>query len=76
MCFLCAEAALQTDGSHGTYRPLDDIFELAVEHLSKYPLSEPTAKDAATQFSADDVSHFLSLGCARNAAKRVCEAKR
>ena len=54
---------------------MDDIFEDAAEKFLRTHSTVVDTKDLSTQFSPDDVLHFLSLDCARNAMKRVCEVK-
>ena len=65
----------QLDGSAGTFRPLDDIFEDAVDKLCRSPPAVPNTKDLSTQICADDLTQFLELDCVRIAMKRVCEVK-
>ncbi|KAI0093265.1 ribonuclease H2, subunit B [Irpex rosettiformis] len=64
-----------TDGSSGTFRPLDDIFELASEKVMATPPHEPDPKDPSTCLSKEDIATFLSLQCVHSAMKRVCEVK-
>ncbi|KAJ3555767.1 hypothetical protein NM688_g2389 [Phlebia brevispora] len=64
-----------TDGSAGTFRPMDDVFEDAIEKLAG-SLSAPTnPKDASTELSSEDLRRFFSLDCARDSMKRVCDVK-
>ena len=65
----------QLDGSAGTFRPLDDIFEDAADKLCRSPPTVPNPKDPSTQICAGDLTQFLELDCVRSAMKRVCEVK-
>lgn len=65
----------QTDSSSGTFRPLDDILELATEKILASPPYEPDPKDPSTFISKEDITTFLSLDCAHSAMKRICEVK-
>jgi ribonuclease H2 subunit B len=58
----------QTDGSPGTYRPADDIFEEAAENLKN------NSGETEGTYS-NDVMRFSSLDCVKKALKRICEEK-
>lgn len=64
--------AIQTDGTLGSFRPADDIFEEAAVQLTKAALKD---KDPSTMISEKDVLFLLSLECIRNALKRMCDVK-
>ncbi|GJE92210.1 ribonuclease H2, subunit [Phanerochaete sordida] len=56
----------------GTFRPMDDMLEDAVEKLIQ---SAPSKKDPSARLCKEDLLHFVSLDCARNAVSRICEKK-
>lgn len=59
----------------GTFRPLDDVLEDAIEKVCRSPPTGPNPNDPSTQISPEDLTRFLNLECARSAVKRVCETK-
>lgn len=69
------QALVQPDGSTGSFRPVDDILEDAVEKLVKAPPVPANPKDPSTQLCKDDLTHFTSLSCTKTAMRRVCETK-
>lgn len=61
-----------TNDQPGTFRPMDDIFEEAIEKLSQTTRSN---KDPAACLCKEDLLYFVSLDCARKAMARTCETK-
>lgn len=62
----------QKDGTLGTLRQLDDIFEDAATKLSR--VSETDAnKDPSLKVSEQDILFILTLNCVREAARLICE---
>ncbi|EKM54493.1 uncharacterized protein PHACADRAFT_123606 [Phanerochaete carnosa HHB-10118-sp] len=57
------------NGHAGTFRPVDDMFEDAVEKLLQ------SAPSSTEHLCKEDLLRFLSLDCARNAMARTCEKK-
>ncbi|KAF7985101.1 hypothetical protein HWV62_8995 [Athelia sp. TMB] len=62
----------EEDGSLGSFRPADDIFEEAAAQLSKNP---PDNKDPSTLSPIRDILHFHTLPCVRKALRRLCDVK-
>ena len=58
----------QNDGTSGTYRPADDIFEEASARL------QGSQGELDGVFN-DDVRYFSSLECVKAALTRICEVK-
>ncbi|KAI0695473.1 ribonuclease H2, subunit B [Cytidiella melzeri] len=69
------ESTVPTDGSLGTFRPLDDIFELGIEKTLSSPPGPSYSNDPSTRLCKTDITAFLSLDCAHSAMKRVCQVK-
>jgi ribonuclease H2 subunit B len=63
---------VKADGTLGSFRPADDIFEEAATLLVKAVAKD---KDISTTMSEKDILHFSSLQCARNALRRLCDVK-
>ena len=58
----------QNDGTSGTYRPVDDLFEEASVKL------QGSQGESDGVFN-DDVRYFSSLECVKAALTRICEMK-
>ncbi|KZT26700.1 hypothetical protein NEOLEDRAFT_1240767 [Neolentinus lepideus HHB14362 ss-1] len=63
------------DGSPGTFRPLEDLFEEALPKLLELAEANASAKDPSASLSRRDLEMFCSLACMKNAMKNVCEVK-
>jgi ribonuclease H2 subunit B len=66
---------VQIDGSPGSFRPADDIFEDAVARLIKAQDAQSTAKDPSSAMCEEDIHHLLDTRCIRVALRRVCDVK-
>ncbi|KIM91894.1 hypothetical protein PILCRDRAFT_809883 [Piloderma croceum F 1598] len=66
------QASQPTDGTLGTFRPADDIFEEAAVLLRK---GVPKEKDSSMKISGKDMHQFSSLPCVRRALTRLCDVK-
>ncbi|KAI0344673.1 hypothetical protein BDW22DRAFT_1354793 [Trametopsis cervina] len=69
------QTTIPLNGGTATFRPLDDVIDLAVEKMTLSPPYPPDPKDPTTRISQKDIRTFLSLDCAHSAMKRVCEVK-
>jgi ribonuclease H2 subunit B len=65
-------SSTKTDGTLGTFRPADDIFEEAAALLRK---GVPKDKDPSMKISGKDIHQFSSLPCVRRALTRLCDVK-
>ena len=74
-CYVLNLLEWQPGDQLGSFRPLDDIFEDAVDKLLLSPPYTPNPKDPSTYLSKEDLLQFLSLDCAQIAMARVCEKK-
>ena len=63
---------MEADGSLGSFRPADDIFEEAAVILDR---TAPKDKDPSTMTLEMDLHHFSSFPCIRKALNRLCDAK-
>ncbi|KZP17996.1 hypothetical protein FIBSPDRAFT_1046540 [Athelia psychrophila] len=66
------KAAHPQDGSLGSFRPADDMFEEAATQLSKV---NPDEKDPSARLPSKDILHLFTLPCVRKALKRACDVK-
>jgi len=62
----------KTDGTLGTFRQADDIFEEAVALLRK---RVPKDKDPSMKVSGKDIHLFSSFPYVRKALTRLCDVK-
>jgi ribonuclease H2 subunit B len=62
---------IQQDGTHGTFRPADDIFEEASRKF------QPSLQSSETDSSdlSNDVLRFASLKVVKDSLKRICDVK-
>lgn len=64
----------QPRGELGNFRPMDELFEDAVETFIRSPPAVPNLKDPSSEPSKEDMLYFLSLDCARHAMPRICDS--
>ncbi|KAG7446298.1 uncharacterized protein BT62DRAFT_931747 [Guyanagaster necrorhizus] len=60
------KSTMPTDGTSGSFRPADDIFEDAISKLSG---------ESNDVVPVVDITSFVEMDCARRALRRVCEMK-
>lgn len=66
----------QSDGTPGTFRPADDMWEEATAKvLDSSKLQAATDKDTYLLLSNNHLTQFTSLKCVQSAMSRVCESK-
>ncbi|TFK54172.1 hypothetical protein OE88DRAFT_1675650 [Heliocybe sulcata] len=63
------------DGSPGTFRPLEDLFEEALPKLLELAEENASPKDPSASLARRDLELFTSLECVKKAMKNVCEVK-
>jgi ribonuclease H2 subunit B len=62
------------DGTLGTFRPIDDLFEEAAMRLTRDVVSS-SKQDPTAAVSEQDVIAFSRLDCVLAAVPSVCEVK-
>jgi ribonuclease H2 subunit B len=64
----------QADGSLGTFRPIEDLFEAAATHLTR-DTTASSKTDPTLAISEQDVMELFRLDCIASAVRSVCEVK-
>jgi len=67
-------AIKQPDGSVGSFRPAEDIFEDAARHIAEASVTGAT-QDASMRVGVEDILKFAALECTKKAMKRLCDVK-
>ncbi|EED81696.1 predicted protein [Postia placenta Mad-698-R] len=62
------------DGSSGSFRPMDDLFEEAIAKLAQASNSSDVLEGVGIP-RLEDVNYLASFDCVQNSMKRICEVK-
>lgn len=66
---------MKIDGSLGTFRPADELYEEATSSFLEAGSENVDDKDPSSCMSPGDLNRFWSLDCTQKAMHRICEVK-
>ncbi|KAI0785634.1 ribonuclease H2, subunit B [Abortiporus biennis] len=68
-------ASMPKDGTQGTFRPPDDLFEDSLEKYIRSTASIIDSKDPSSEVNVADLRTFGEMECVKLALRRICEVK-